>query len=66
MPIAEYIVLDILMDAYGRKLNNFMSEPTITESDARSTGVQLKSAVKIITLIGLITKHVDFRMTFKC
>ena len=37
----------------------------IIESDARSTGVQLKSAAKLSTVIGLITKLADCRMTFK-
>ena len=35
------------------------------ESDARSIGVQLKSAVKLSTVIVLITKLADCRMTFK-
>ena len=34
------------------------------ESDARSTGVQLKSAAKPSTVIGLIPKHSDCRITF--
>ena len=33
--------------------------------NARSTGVQLKSAAKLSTVIGFITKHTDCRMTFK-
>ena len=32
------------------------------ESDARSTGVQLKSAEKPSTVVGLITKHADCRI----
>ena len=42
------------------KINSFRSGNI--ESDARSTGVQLKSAAKLSTLIGLITKHADCRM----
>ena len=34
------------------------------ESDARSTGVQLKSVAKPSTVIGLIAKHADCRITF--
>ena len=37
----------------------------VKESDTRSTGVQLKSAEKLSTVIGLITKHADCRMTFR-
>ena len=37
----------------------------IMESDARSTGVQLKSAAQPSTVIGLITKHADCRITFR-
>ena len=44
-------------------LNNFRSRHH--SSVARSTGVQLKNATKISTVIGLITKHADRLMTFK-
>ena len=32
--------------------------------DARPTGVQLKREAKLSTVIGLITKHADCRITF--
>ena len=35
------------------------------ESDARCTGLQLKSEAKPSTVIGLITKHTDFHITFR-
>ena len=37
---------------------------TDMESDARSTGVQLKSSIAI-NLVGLITKHADCRITLR-
>ena len=36
----------------------------IIESDARPTGVQLKREAKLLTVIGLNTKHADFRIIF--
>ena len=39
------------------KMNSFMSGPS--ESDARPTGVQLKKATYLSTMIGLKTKHAD-------
>ena len=41
------------------KINSFK------QSEARSTGVQLKSDAKLSTVIGLTTKHADCRMAFK-
>ena len=35
------------------------------ESDARFTGVQLKSAALPSTVMGLITKHADCHITFR-
>ena len=46
------------------KMNSFGSG-AILESDTRSTGVELKSAAKPSIVIGLITKHVDCRITFR-
>ena len=34
------------------------------KSDARPTGVQLKREAKLLTVIGLTTKHADCRITF--
>ena len=34
------------------------------ESDARPTGMQLKRQSKLITVIGLPTKHADCRIIF--
>ena len=34
------------------------------ESDARPTGVQLKKEAKLLTVIGLNTKHADCRIIF--
>ena len=40
-------------------------KPTkIIESDARPTGVQLKREAKLLTVIGLNTKHADCRIIF--
>ena len=36
----------------------------IIESDARPTGVQLKREAKLLTVIGLNTKHADCRIIF--
>ena len=36
----------------------------IIESDARLTGVQLKGGAKLLTVIGLNTKHADCRIIF--
>ena len=41
------------------KINSFKSE-----SDARPTGVQLKREAKLLTVIGLNTKHADCRIIF--
>ena len=46
------------------KINNFMSGPSSSESDARPTGVQLKREAKFLTVIGLTTKHADCRIIF--
>ena len=42
------------------KINSFMAGP----SDARPTGVQLKREAKLLTVIGLNTKHADCRIIF--
>ena len=47
------------------QLKCIASGRAIMESDARSTGVQLKSALKPSTVIGLITKHADCHITFR-
>ena len=39
---------------------------SITESDARPTGVQIKREAKPSAVIGLITKHADCHITFIC
>ena len=36
---------------------------TIIESEPRPTGVQLKRTAKLLTVIGLTTKHADCRIT---
>ena len=36
----------------------------IIKSEARPIGVQLKSSAKLLTVIGLITKHAVCRITF--
>ena len=43
------------------KINSFMA---IIESDAQPTGVQLKREAKLLTVIGLNTKHADCRIIF--
>ena len=45
-----------------KQINKLYVGPII-ESDARPTGVQLKKEAKLSTLIGLITKHADCRIT---
>ena len=40
------------------KINSFMSGPSLS-LDARPTGVQLKREAKLLTVIGLSTKHAD-------
>ena len=47
-------------------LNNSISFKLgpIIESDARPTGMQLKRDAKILTVIGVATKHADCRVTF--
>ena len=45
------------------KINSFMSGSSL-ESDARPTGVQLKREAKLLTVIGLNTKHADCRIIF--
>ena len=43
------------------KINSFMA---IIESDARPTGVQLKREAKLLTVVGVNTKHADCRIIF--
>ena len=45
------------------KMNSFYVG-AIIESDARPTGVQLKREAKLLTVIGLNTKHADCRIIF--
>ena len=45
------------------KINSFISG-AMTESDGRPTGVQLKREAKLLTVIGLNTKHADCRIIF--
>ena len=45
------------------KINSFYVG-AIIESDARPTGVQLKREAKLLTVIGLNTKHADCRIIF--
>ena len=45
--------------------NEYLKVGAIIESDNRSIGVQLNSLGKLSTVIGLITKHADCRMTFE-
>ena len=40
-----------------------MSEPSLS-LNARPTGVQLKREAKLLTVIGLNTKHADCRIVF--
>ena len=47
------------------KINSFMSGPSLSLTpDARPTGVQLKREEKLLTVIGLNTKHADCRIIF--
>ena len=45
------------------KINSFMSG-AIIDSEARPTGVQLKRGAKLLTVLGLDTKHADCRIIF--
>ena len=45
-------------------LNKQLYVGAIIESDARPTGVQLKKEAKLLTMIGLNTKHADCRIIF--
>ena len=47
----------------NKSINKLYVGPLI-ESNARPTGVQLKREAKLSTVIGLITKHADCRITF--
>ena len=44
------------------KINSFMSGPSL--SQARPTGVQLKREAKLLTVLGLNTKHADCHIIF--
>ena len=46
------------------KINSVMSGPSLSLSDARPTGVQLTSEAKLLTVIGLNTKHANYRIIF--
>ena len=45
------------------KINSFMSGPSLSLTPER-TGVQLKREAKLLTVIGLNTKHADCRIIF--
>ena len=45
-------------------LNKQLYVGAIIESDVRPTGVQLKREAKLLTMIGLNTKHADCRIIF--
>ena len=44
--------------------NKWLYVGAIIESDDRPTGVQLKREAKLLTVIGLNTKHADCRIIF--
>ena len=41
-----------------------MSGPSLSQSEARPTGVQLKREANLLTVIWLNTKHADCRIIF--
>ena len=68
-----YLVISLLVlrAGYGICLYQFLIIAylftyvgAIIESDARLTGVQLKREAKLLTVIGLNTKHADCRIIF--